>query len=66
MVCSNCGKACDVASLLVNHAGFGYVAALCPDCQKDVLTLKIVLTRENPDERFEFEGFLPARIAKAS
>jgi len=66
MKCSNCEKEnLYERALLVRQAySTEQLANLCEDCTKDVLTLKIVLKREDVTKDFTFEGYLPVASAR--
>ena len=67
MNCSNCEKVvADTLTALVLARGPGraQVAVICKDCDTDVLTMKIVLKREDPSKEFSFEGYLPVASVK--
>jgi hypothetical protein len=40
------------------------VGCICADCQKGVLTAKIVVKREDPSKEFAFEQYLAVENAK--
>jgi NAD-dependent SIR2 family protein deacetylase len=66
MKCSNCEASLSFEQnhLLVKKSGGDPCARLCNTCTKDVLTMKIVLKRDKPDEPFTFEGYLPVSSVK--
>jgi hypothetical protein len=61
--CSNCEKDVDLDRAhddnctVVRHGGV-IAAVICPDCSKDVKVTKIVLSRERPKDRFQFDTLL--------
>jgi len=61
MKCSNCDREADGSTAIVVYFDQTResVARICPVCQENVLTLKIVLTRSDIDKRFTFDGYLP-------
>jgi hypothetical protein len=70
MTCSNCetkvlaDQSTSVKDWLLVSRDGELVARLCGTCQRSVLTLKIVLHRDKPDQPFQFEGYLPVETAK--
>lgn len=65
--CSNCEKdVTDKLDVLMVTRGLGraQVAVICKTCEENVLTMKIVLKREDPSKEFAFEGYLPVASAK--
>ncbi len=71
MKCSNCEAEVDLGietTALVLKGGPKAAdpvrAVICDECQKGVLTLKIVLKRDESNHPFYFEQYLPVENAK--
>lgn len=61
--CSNCEREYEAAALVVQIKGQP-VANICDACLTNVLTLKVVLKREEGSKPFAFEQYLPVESAK--
>ena len=62
MNCSNCNNEGTIDTSIMVYAAITQApptVAICKTCQENVLTLKIVLTREDIDKPFTFDGYLP-------
>jgi len=67
MKCSNCNAEIvdhTNALLVVRGNGRAQIAALCKTCETGVLTMKVVLSRQDPLKEFTFEGYLPVSSVK--
>jgi hypothetical protein len=67
MKCSNCEQDAPLESSLVVYPTAlerPPAAVICKVCQTNVLTMKIVLHREDVTKPFEYEGYLPISSVK--
>ena len=59
MNCANCETP---INLPLSITEFVLSEHLCKDCQKDVSTLRLVVTRESPDKPWKLESSQPLRM----
>lgn len=65
--CSNCDntvKNPETSITVCDESAAALCGEICEDCQKGVLTMKIVLKRASVKEPFKFEQYLPVESEK--